>query len=144
MLKTTAIIPAYNEVENIALVVNGLLALHDSHGQPTIHEVIVADNNSNDGTAQAAFSSGARVIHVAQKGYGNACASACKAATGDVLLFVDGDHTADLDQAALLIDAVSLGADLAIGVRTHATRGSLSLPQRFGNILFKLALVNAM
>ena len=135
MLKTTAIIPAYNEVENIALVVGGLLALRDPFGQPTVNQVVVADNNSNDGTAQAALRSGARVIHVAQKGYGNACASACRLATGDVLLFVDGDHTADLGQAALLIDAVAQGADLAIGVRTNAVSGSLSLPQRFGNLL---------
>ena len=109
MLKTTAIIPAYNEVENIALVVGGLLALRDPFGQPTVNEVVVADNNSNDGTAQVAARNGARVIHVAQKGYGNACASACRLATGDVLLFVDGDHTADLGQAALLIDAVAQG-----------------------------------
>jgi glycosyltransferase involved in cell wall biosynthesis len=135
MLKTTAIIPAYNEAENIALVVGGLLALRDPHGFPTVHEVIVADNNSTDGTADAALRSGARVVHVPQKGYGNACASACNLATGDVLLFVDGDHTADLAQAALLIDAVARGADLAIGVRTNAVRGSLSLPQRFGNLL---------
>ena len=135
MLKTTAIIPAYNEVENIALVVGGLLALRDPQGLPTVHEVVVADNNSNDGTADIALRSGARVVHVPQKGYGNACASACRLATGDVLLFVDGDHTADLAQAALLIGAVARGADLAIGVRTHAVRGSLSLPQRFGNLL---------
>ena len=135
MLKTTAVIPAYNEVENIALVVGGLLALRNALGLPVVQEVIVADNNSSDGTAEAALQSGARVVHVPEKGYGNACASACRVATGDVLLFVDGDHTAELAQAALLIDAVAQGADLAIGVRTHAARGSLSLPQRFGNLL---------
>jgi len=133
MLKVSAIIPAYNEAENIALVVGGLLALQNAEGQPLIYEVIVADNGSHDDTATIAKRSGAQVIHVPQKGYGNACVQACAIATGDVFLFADGDHTADLAQASLLIDAVRLGADLAVGVRTHAVRGSLSLPQRFGN-----------
>lgn len=133
MFKISAIIPAYNEAENIALVVGGLLALRNPQGQPLIAEVIVADNDSCDGTATIAKLSGARVVHVPQKGYGNACAQACTVATGDVLLFADGDHTADLAQASLLIEAIDQGADLAIGVRTHAIRGSLSIPQRFGN-----------
>ncbi len=135
MLKISAIIPAYNEAENIALVVGGLRALRNPSGLPSVHEVIVADNNSDDGTASIARQHGARVVHVAQKGYGNACAVACQHATGDVLLFVDGDHTADLAQSSLLIDAIAQGADLAIGVRTHAARGSLTVPQRFGNAL---------
>jgi glycosyltransferase involved in cell wall biosynthesis len=135
MLKISAIIPAYNEAENIALVVGGLRALRDAAGLPVVHEVIVADNNSNDETATIARQHGARVVHVAQKGYGNACAVACQHAMGDVLLFVDGDHTADLAQASLLMEAIAQGADLAIGVRTNAARGSLTLPQRFGNFL---------
>ncbi len=135
MLKVTAIIPAYNEAENIALVVGGLRVLRDASGLPVVHEVIVADNNSDDRTATLARQHGARVVHVAQKGYGNACAVACQHATGDVLLFVDGDHTADLAQSALLLNAIAQGADLAIGVRANASRGSLTLPQRFGNAL---------
>ena len=135
MLKVTAIVPAYNEAENIALVVCGLAALCHPSGIPVVHEIIVADNNSDDDTAAIAQRHGARVVHVAQKGYGNACAVACQHATGDVLMFVDGDHTADLAQASLLMDAIAKGADLAIGVRTNAVRGSLSLPQRFGNFL---------
>jgi glycosyltransferase involved in cell wall biosynthesis len=135
MLKTSAIIPAYNEAENIALVVEGLLALRNHMQTPLLHEVIVADNGSDDDTAAIARSRGAKVIHVAQRGYGIACASACKVATGDVFLFVDGDHTADLRQAQLLTDAVERGVDMAIGVRTHAAPGSLTAPQRFGNWL---------
>ena len=135
MLKISAIIPAHNEAENIALVVDGLRALRDASGLPVVHEVIVADNNSSDGTGAIAQERGARVVHVVEKGYGNACAVACQHATGHVLLFVDGDHTADLAQSSLLINAIAQGADLAVGVRTHAVRGSLTLPQRFGNAL---------
>lgn len=55
MLNVTAIIPAYNEAENIALVVGGLRALRKPSGLPAIHEVIVADNNSDDDTAAIAL-----------------------------------------------------------------------------------------
>lgn len=135
MLKVSAIIPAYNEAENIALVVDGLLALRDASGLALISEVIVADNGSDDDTAVIAANCGARVICVPQKGYGIACASACDVAQGDVFLFVDGDHTADLREAILLTQSIEQGYDMAIGVRTHATAGSLTVPQKFGNWL---------
>lgn len=135
MLKISAIIPAFNEAENISLVVQGLIRLRRTTGLPLIHEVIVADNASTDETATLAGYSGAKVIYVPEKGYGIACASACKDAQGDVLLFVDGDHTANLMQAQLLCGAIEQGFDMAIGVRTHAAPGSLSAPQRFGNWL---------
>jgi glycosyltransferase involved in cell wall biosynthesis len=143
LMHVSAIIPAYNEAENIALVVAGLFALRDESDKSLIHEVIVADNNSNDDTAAIASSSGARVIHVPARGYGSACAAACAIATGDVLLFVDGDHTADLSQTCLLTSGIRDGADMVIGARSQATRGSLTLPQRFGNAL-ACALVRAV
>jgi glycosyltransferase involved in cell wall biosynthesis len=135
MPSVSAIIPAHNEAANIALVVAGLLALRDRAGAALIHEVIVADNASTDDTATLAIAGGATVVPVPERGYGSACAGACRVAGGDILLFADGDHTADLAQAAWLLDAIAQGADLAIGVRTHAARGSLTLPQRLGNRL---------
>jgi glycosyltransferase involved in cell wall biosynthesis len=135
MMFVSAIIPAYNEAENIALVVGGLIALRDADNRPLVGEVIVADNNSDDDTAAIATAAGARVVHVAARGYGNACAAACAHAVGDVLLFVDGDHTADLSQTELLLNGIERGADMVIGARTHAVQGSLTLPQRFGNAL---------
>ena len=135
MLKVSAIIPAFNEAENIALVVDGMIALRDQAGLPLVHEIIVADNGSTDATASVATAAGAIVINVAEKGYGSACASACSIATGDIFLFADGDHTAELTQAKFLLDAIAQGSDLAIGVRKHAASGSLTLPQRIGNEL---------
>jgi glycosyltransferase involved in cell wall biosynthesis len=131
----SAIIPAYNEAENISLVVEGLLSLRDDIGDALVEEVIVADNNSTDDTAFLASAAGAKVIHVAAQGYGSACAAACEIANGEIFLFVDGDHTADLSETSKLLDAVRVGAELAIGARVHATRGSMTLPQRFGNAL---------
>jgi glycosyltransferase involved in cell wall biosynthesis len=132
-MRVTAVIPAFNEAENIGLVVSGLTTLQDDYGQPLIEEIIVADNNSKDATSSIALEAGAKVVFVRRKGYGNACFQACKIATGDTLLFVDGDHTADLSQVKDILQALQKGATLAIGARTHAASGSLTLPQRFGN-----------
>jgi glycosyltransferase involved in cell wall biosynthesis len=142
-MTVSAIIPAYNESENVALVVSGLLALRTKEGCALVDEVIVADNNSDDDTAAVAAAAGARVISVLARGYGSACAAACEAAVGDVLLFVDGDHTADLKQTSLLLGGIDGGADMVIGVRANAARGSLTLPQRFGNA-FACALVRTI
>lgn len=135
MIKITAIIPACNEAGNIALVVAGLIELRGQDGAPLVHEVIVADNGSEDATATFAIAAGATVVPVAGRGYGNACAVACTHARGDVLLFVDGDHTALLSEAPLLLNAVAAGADLAIGVRTRVAPGSITQAQRWGNAL---------
>jgi glycosyltransferase involved in cell wall biosynthesis len=132
-MRVTAVIPAFNEAENIELVVRGLIKLRDDNGKPLIAEVIVADNNSTDATSSIALDAGARVIFVRKKGYGNACYQACKIASSDTLLFVDGDHTADLSQVRDILKESRNGVPLVIGARMHATAGSLTLPQRFGN-----------
>jgi glycosyltransferase involved in cell wall biosynthesis len=134
-MRVSAVIPAYNEAGNIGLVVAGLKALTNAEGLPVISEIIVADNNSTDATAITALAAGASVLFVAKKGYGNACFQACKVATGDVFLFVDGDHTADLSQVKDVLLAITNGASLSVGVRKNADVGSLTAAQRFGNAL---------
>ena len=131
----SAIVPARNEAECIAGVVNRLLAQRDAEGRPLLREVVVADNGSTDGTADIARRCGARVVAVAQAGYGNACWEAVNVALGDTLLFVDGDGAADADEAALLLNEIEGGADLVIGVRHNVDPGAMTFPQRWGNAL---------
>ena len=134
-LRVTAIVPARNEAECIAFVVQGLLGQRNAQGQALLHEVLVADNGSTDGTAAIAQRSGARVIQVPQPGYGRACWEAAQASTGDVLLFVDGDGAADPHEAGRLLAEIERGADLVIGVRTRPAPGAMTPPQRWGNAL---------
>ena len=134
-LRTTAIVPARNEAECIALVVRGLLAQCDTQGRPLLHEVVVADNGSSDGTGDIARHCGARVIRVEQAGYGRACWEAAQASEGDVLLFVDGDGAADPQEAALLLAEIQRGNDMVIGVRERPAPGAMTATQRWGNAL---------
>jgi glycosyltransferase involved in cell wall biosynthesis len=134
-MRVSAVIPAYNEAQSIGLVVRGLKALRSECGSPLIHEIVVADNNSTDSTSIVALEAGARVVFVQKKGYGNACFQACKVATGEIFLFVDGDHTADLSQVKYILAEIAQGAALSIGARKFASAGSLTVAQRFGNSL---------
>ena len=134
-LRITAIVPARNEAECIAVVVRGLLDQRDAQGRALLQEVLVADNGSTDGTGDIARQCGARVIRVEQAGYGRACWEAAQASEGDVLLFVDGDGAADPQQAGRLLTEIQSGADLVIGVREHIALGAMTAPQRWGTTL---------
>ena len=132
-LRVTAIVPARNEAECIAVVVRGLRAQRDAQGHALLHEVLVVDNGSTDRTGEIAAACGARVLHVAQPGYGRACWEGAQASEGDVCLFVDGDGAADPQEAGRLLAGIQRGADLVIGVREHPAPGAMTLPQRWGN-----------
>ena len=134
-LRVTAIVPARNEAGCIAIVVQSLLGQRDALGHALLHEVLVADNGSSDGTGDIARRCGARVIEVAQAGYGRACWEAAQVSEGDVLLFVEGDGAADPQEAGRLLAEIHRGADLVIGVREHPAPGAMTAPQRWGNAL---------
>lgn len=131
-----AVIPAQNEEDNIAPVVEGLIALREASGNRLVDDIVVCDNNSRDATAKRAEGAGARVVRQAKPGYGIACLTAIAALNPvDIVLFVDGDQTCNLRQANVLLGAIAQGADLAIGSRSLGKResGALSLPQTVGN-----------
>lgn len=129
----SVIIPAMNEAENITAVVTEIYtALRRIFCDRQI-EILVADNNSTDATAQLASDAGACVISVLQAGYGAACWAACEQARGNILLFVDGDGSTCGADSLQLIDAIYNGADVAIGVRVNPEAGSMSAAQRVGN-----------
>ena len=135
-LTVGAVIPAQNEEDNIAPVVEGLLALREESGSRLIDDIVVCDNNSDDTTAERARAAGARVVRQTKPGYGIACLAAIAALNPvDTVLFVDGDQSCNLGQARDLLSAIAQGADLAIGSRSLGQResGALSLAQIVGN-----------
>ncbi len=100
-LSIAVVIPCFNEEVGIAHVLRGM--------PDYVDEVIVVDNNSTDGTAEAARALGALVIHEAHKGYGSAYQAGLPAATCDIIATVDGDGTYPSTMIAPLIDDLLAG-----------------------------------
>ena len=130
------IIPAYNEEECIDAVVRGFRSVTNA-------EIVVANNNSTDATGVIAREAGATVIPAPQPGYGSACLAGLsylaqrERGTPKVVAFADGDGANEPIELGKIVEPVMLGrADLVIGSRPKRARpGSLTVPQKFGNIL---------
>src|SRR5664280_2798345 len=123
------VIPAKNEALNLPHVFAGL-----PHG---LHEVILVDGGSTDGTAQVAHRLWPDITIIGQtrKGKGNALACGFEVATGDFIVMLDADGSTDPAEIPRFVDALKEGADFAKGSRFLAGGGShdISLVRRFGN-----------
>jgi len=109
------IIPCLNESETIALCVGN--AQKFLAGFPFSGEVIVADNNSSDESAEIAKHSGAEVINVKMEGHGSALHQGILHAKSDYIIFADGDGSYHFDEAGPFIDAFDQGFEVVIGNR---------------------------
>ena len=95
-LKISVVIPCYNEEDGVRITIGQLPKVVD--------EIVVVDNNSTDRTAEVARSLGAGVVPEKRKGYGAAYQAGLPAATGDVIVTLDGDGTYPADQIPELVD----------------------------------------
>jgi glycosyltransferase involved in cell wall biosynthesis len=108
----SVIIPAHNEAPTIASIVR-----LTSSAVPDA-EILVVDDGSEDGTADAAAQAGARVIRLAvNEGKGAALQRGIRESTGEFLVFIDGDGQDSPAEIPLLIGAFAPGVDLVLGSR---------------------------
>lgn len=116
--RISVVIPTYNEAKNLPHVMGAL--------PPDLHEVIVVDGHSVDGTVEVCRSlrSDVRVILQNRRGKGNAMACGFTAVTGDIVVMLDADGSADPGEIARFVDALVNGADFAKGSRFLAGGGS--------------------
>lgn len=130
--KISVILPAYNEEASIGLVLKDL-------PRDTLHEIIVADNNSTDGTARVAAEHGAKVVEEKRQGYGSACLKGISALDDpDIVVFLDADYSDYPEEITQLVEPIIAGnMDFVLGSRMilPESRKALLPQARYGNRL---------
>ena len=115
-ISISVVIPAYNEGAVVGPVVDGIR--RTLSGLVTKFEIIVIDDGSKDGTAQAARGACANVIcHPINRGYGQSLETGIAAARHDWILMMDADGSYPVGEAAKLLEFAP-NFDLVIGTRT--------------------------
>jgi glycosyltransferase involved in cell wall biosynthesis len=111
----SVVIPCLNEEASIQRCVTE--ARGALEGQGWEGEVIVADNGSDDRSAEIARDAGALVIHEPRRGYGSAYRAGFAAAQGDYIVMADADLTYDFGDIPRFVSKLDEGADLVMGDR---------------------------
>src|ERR1700685_928229 len=137
--RVSVVIPALNEARNLEHVFAALPA--------GLHEVIVVDGHSIDGTPDIArqLLPDVRIVTQTRTGKGNALACGFAAATGDIIVMIDADGSTDPAEIPSFVAALTSGADFAKGSRFAPGAGSSDITplRKFGNKVLGLA-VNIM
>lgn len=119
--KVSVVVPAMNEAQNIGHVLSELPG--------DLHEVILVDGNSKDETieaAQRAYPS-IRVLTQSGRGKGDAFRTGFAAVTGNLVVMLDADGSADPAEIPRFIEALEAGADFAKGSRFLEGGGSADI-----------------
>jgi hypothetical protein len=125
----SVVIPARNEARNLPGVLAAL--------PPGLHEVILVDGDSVDGTVEVARAArpDIRVVAQTRRGKGNAMACGFAAVTGDIVVMLDADGSADPAEIPAFVAALAGGAHFAKGTRFDAGGDSddITVLRRIGN-----------
>src|SRR4051794_4899412 len=111
----SVVIPCLNEEENIEACVTKALDVMERNG--IAGEVVVADNASEDRSAELAIAAGARVVHEPRRGYGSAYLAGFAAARGEYIVMGDADLTYDFDDIPRFLEQLQDGGQLVMGDR---------------------------
>jgi glycosyltransferase involved in cell wall biosynthesis len=136
--RVSVVIPALNEARNLPSVLSRI--------PPDVHEVILVDGYSVDGTVPIARQSrpDVRVVRQSRCGKGNALACGFAVATGDIIAMIDADGSADPGEIPSFVKVLVEGADFAKGTRFALGGGSddITRVRSLGNRVLT-AIVNA-
>ena len=128
----SVIIPVLNEEDSIAAVLTHI-------PRELKAEILVVDNGCTDRTVPIAQALGARIVVAQEQGYGAACYAGTLAASGDILVYLDGDFSDFPEEMTRLVEPIITGrADLVLGSRLASgdlPRDAMPLQQRLGNWL---------
>ena len=92
-VEVSVVIPCLNEERSIGACVERAVEMLNKTG--LVGEVVVADNGSTDRSAEIATSQGARVVSIAERGYGSAIRGGIEASRGEFIVLGDADGQHD-------------------------------------------------
>ena len=116
-MKISIVLPAKNESAAIGQTLQKLRM------QCASAEIIVVNDGSSDDTASVASAAGARVLHHPySKGNGAAIKTGARAATGEVIVFMDADGQHDPADIPRLLDTLQQGYDMVVGARQKGSQ----------------------
>jgi dolichol-phosphate mannosyltransferase len=129
-MKVSIVIPVYNEFRTFSQVLERVRQAPLPAGCEK--EIIVIDDGSTDGTAQAL----ADVTHrtISHSGKGSAIRTGIGLATGDIVLIQDGDLEYDPNDYARILEPIAAGrADIVYGSRFLGKPAAMALANRIAN-----------
>src|SRR5437879_6271490 len=114
-VEVSVVIPCLNEANSLAYCVDKAMKAFREAGLSG--EVVVADNGSTDGSIQIAEERGARVIRVAERGYGAALRAGIAGARGPFIVMGDADDSYDFTDVTKFVEKLCEGNDIVMGNR---------------------------
>ena len=128
----TVVVPVLNEAANLPALFESL---------PAVHEVLVVDGKSVDGTSElvSELFPSARIIRQEGRGKGDAMCVGLAAASGDIVVFIDADGSNEPAEVERFVLALVNGADFAKGSRFMQGGGSVDITpvRRLGNAVLR-------
>ncbi len=132
-MRVDVVIPAFNEEQSLPLVLAAI-------PKAAVDRIVVVDNASSDGTAEAARAGGAIVVGEPHSGYGSACLAGLDYLRHhrppEVVIFLDGDYSDHPEELPRLLEPIqNQQAQMVIGSRVlgKRERGALLVQARVGN-----------
>lgn len=114
-MELTILMPCLNESKTLKICIDKALRFLKENNIDG--EVLIADNGSTDGSQEIAINAGARVVDIAEKGYGSALIGGCNNALGKYVIMGDSDDSYDFSNLMPFVEKLREGYELVMGNR---------------------------